>query len=152
MNAKFLDKDGTEKPMVMGCYGIGIGRTACAAIEQGHDDKGIIFPISLAPFEAVVLPVNIGESTQVSSAERIYRELMELKIDAIIDDRDERIGVKLNDADLIGVPIKVIVGKKVKDGSVEIKTRDGKINIDVSIEECAKKVNEIKKEMEGCLV
>jgi prolyl-tRNA synthetase len=152
MNAKFLDKDGTEKPMVMGCYGIGIGRTACAAIEQGHDDKGIIFPISLAPFEAVVLPVNMGESTQVSSAERIYRELMELKIDAIIDDRDERIGVKLNDADLTGVPIKVIVGKKVKDGSVEIKTRDGKINIDVSIEECAKKVNEIKKEMEGCLV
>jgi len=150
MNAKFLDKDGTEKPMVMGCYGIGIGRTACAAIEQGHDEKGIIFPISIAPFEAVVLPVNTGESDQVSSAERIYRELLELKVDTIIDDRDERIGVKLNDADLIGIPVKVIVGKKVREGKVEIKTRDGKINIDVSIQECARKVDEIKKEMERC--
>ncbi len=148
MNAKFLDRDGVEKFMVMGCYGIGIGRTACAAIEQGHDEKGIIFPVSLAPFETVVLPVNAGESEQVSTAERIYRELLDFRVDAIIDDRDERIGVKLNDADLIGIAMKVIVGKKVKEGKVEIKTRDGRINAEVNIGECAEKVSEIKKEME----
>lgn len=151
MNAKFLDKDGVEKPMVMGCYGIGIGRTVCAGIEQGYDEKGIVLPITIAPFEADILPVNMGEGQQVSSAERIYRELMDLRVDALIDDRDERIGVKLNDADLIGVAMKVILGKKVKEGKAEIKSRDGKIDVEVGISECAKKVQEIKEEMEKCL-
>lgn len=150
MNAKFLDRDGTEKFMVMGCYGIGIGRTACAAIEQGHDDKGIIFPISIAPFEAVVLPVNMSDVEQVSAGEKLYRELLAAGVDVIIDDREERIGVKLNDADLIGIPIKIIVGKKLKEGMVEVKTRDGKVNFDLKVEECREKVTQLKKEMEGC--
>ena len=124
MNATFTDKDGKEKYFIMGCYGIGIGRCVAAAIEQSHDKNGIIFPISISPFEVIVLPVQMNEVKVVEEAEKIYHKLKENNIDVIIDDRDERAGVKFNDADLIGIPVRVTVGKKgLNEGKMEIKLR-----------------------------
>lgn len=124
MNATFSDKDGKEKPFVMGCYGIGIGRCVAAAIEQYHDKNGMIFPISIAPFEVMVLPVQMNETEVVEQAEKIYYKLIEHKVDVIIDDRDERAGVKFKDADLLGIPIRVTVSKKtLSQGKIELKLR-----------------------------
>ncbi|HJR78386.1 MAG TPA: proline--tRNA ligase [Nitrospiraceae bacterium] len=123
MSATFLDTDGRERPAVMGCYGIGIGRTAAASIEQNHDAKGIIWPIPIAPFHVHLLP--LGQSQQVTDlAGRLYRSLIETDIEVLWDDRDERAGVKFNDADLIGAPLHVVLGDKaLAQGMVEIKTR-----------------------------
>ncbi len=124
MNATFSDKDGKERPFVMGCYGIGIGRCVAAAIEQGHDKDGIIFPISMAPFEVIILPVHMNNTEVVEQAEKIYHKLREHNIDALIDDRDERAGIKFKDADLIGIPVRVTVGKKtLEQGKIELKLR-----------------------------
>ena len=148
MNATFTDKDGKEKPFVMGCYGIGIGRCVAAAIEQGHDENGIVFPISIAPFEVIVLPVQMNEADVVKEAEKIYHKLLESGIDVLIDDRDERAGVKFNDADLIGIPIRITVGKKaLKEGKVELKLRSEKqtemIPLESASELVVKKVKEL---------
>lgn len=123
LKAHFLDEDGTEKPFVMGCYGIGIGRTAAAAIEQNHDEHGIKWPVGIAPYSVVVL--NLGEDAAVKdTAEKIYRDFLALGVDALWDDRDERAGVKFNDMDLIGIPFQVVVGKRgLEKGEVEVKTR-----------------------------
>lgn len=123
LKAHFLDEDGTEKPFVMGCYGIGIGRTAAAAIEQNHDEHGIKWPVGIAPYSVVVL--NLGEDAVVkNAAEKIYRDFLALGVDALWDDRDERAGVKFNDMDLIGIPFQVVVGKRgLEKGEVEVKTR-----------------------------
>jgi prolyl-tRNA synthetase len=123
MSATFLDADGRERPAVMGCYGIGIGRTAAASIEQNYDAKGIIWPIPIAPFHVHLLP--LGQSQQVTDlAGRLYRSLIEADIEVLWDDRDERAGVKFNDGDLIGAPLHVVLGEKaLAQGMVEIKTR-----------------------------
>jgi len=124
MNAVFTDVDGEVKPMVMGCYGIGIGRTVAAAIEQNHDDAGIVFPVSIAPYPFLVLPVDVKQGPVMDTASRIYEDLCSSGIDVILDDRDERPGVKFKDADLIGVPYRITVGKKSLDkGIVEVKER-----------------------------
>jgi prolyl-tRNA synthetase len=124
MGAVFLDKHGSEKPIVMGCYGIGVGRTVAAAIEQNHDRDGIIFPISIAPFEVVILPLQMHEEKVVEAAEKIYRELSDGGLDVLIDDRDVRAGIKFNDADLLGTPIRVMVGtRNLKEGQAEIRMR-----------------------------
>ena len=124
MNATFQDKDGQEKPFIMGCYGIGVGRCVAAAIEQGHDKDGIIFPISIAPFEVTVLPLQMNEARVVEQAEKVYHKLMEHGRDVIIDDRNERAGVKFKDADLMGIPVRIAVGKRaIENGNVEIKLR-----------------------------
>jgi prolyl-tRNA synthetase len=124
MNAVYLDEDGKSIEMVMGCYGIGVGRTVAAAIEQSHDKDGIIFPAAIAPFTVIVVPVNTSDEVQVQIAEKIYQELMDKGVDAIIDDRDERAGIKFKDADMIGIPVRVTVGKfAVKENSVDIKIR-----------------------------
>jgi prolyl-tRNA synthetase len=124
MGAVFLDEDGVEKPIVMGCYGIGVGRTVAAAIEQNHDEKGIIFPIPIAPFEVVILPLQMHESEVVKASEEIYTELSESGLDVLLDDRDLRAGVKFNDADLLGTPIRVTVGmRNLKNSEVEMKLR-----------------------------
>ncbi len=112
MGCTYLDDQGESHPMVMGCYGLGIGRTVAAAIEQNHDDRGIIWPLPLAPFEALVVPLNMNDDEVVQTAGRIYEALLEKGVDALLDDRQERPGVKFNDADLIGVPIRVVVGSK----------------------------------------
>jgi prolyl-tRNA synthetase len=124
MEALFLDDKGAEKPIVMGCYGIGIGRTVAAAIEQNHDDEGIIFPVPIAPFEVIILPLQMHESEVLEAAEKIYRELSEDGLDVLIDDRDMRAGIKFKDADLIGIPVRVTLGtRSLKTGQVEMKIR-----------------------------
>lgn len=123
MNAVFTDVDGKEKPYVMGCYGIGITRTAAAAIEKYHDENGIIWPVSIAPYHVSVVPVNIKDELQMKIATEIYEKLLAQGIEAVIDDRDERAGVKFKDADLIGLPYRITVGKTIQEGLVEFKTR-----------------------------
>lgn len=123
MGCDFLDEGGERHPMIMGCYGLGIGRTVAAAIEQGHDDDGIVWPVSIAPFEALVTAIGREDDVHETAA-RIYRELREKGIDVLLDDRDERPGVKFKDADLLGIPLRVTVGKKsLADGNVELSTR-----------------------------
>jgi prolyl-tRNA synthetase len=123
MRATILDEQGKERLAIMGCYGIGIGRTAAAAIEQNHDDKGIIWPVPIAPFHVHLLTVSQSE-TSVSAAARLYDELLAAGVEVLWDDRDERAGVKFNDADLIGAPFQIIVGDKgLADRVVEIKAR-----------------------------
>ena len=141
MNCTFLDKEGKEKFAVMGCYGIGVGRTVAAAIEQGHDENGMVLPFAIAPFEVDVLPVNSSHPESMELAETIYKELIEKGIDAIIDDRPERPGVKFKDCDLIGIPIRVTIGERnLKDGYVEIKLRKEKESQRVRKEEVIERV------------
>ncbi len=123
MNATFTDKDGKEKPFIMGCYGIGISRTAAAAVERHHDEYGIKWPLAIAPYTVVIVPVSDQDETQMSVAEDMYKKLLEAKVEVLLDDRGERAGVKLKDADLIGIPYRITVGKTIKDGLVEFKTR-----------------------------
>jgi prolyl-tRNA synthetase len=131
MRAVFLDQNGQEKIMVMGCYGIGIGRTVAAAIEQNHDSDGIIWPMTLAPFAVIIIPVNVKEKVLADAAELLYRTLTEKGVEVILDDRDERAGVKFKDADLIGIPYRVTIGpKRLEEGKMEIKTRrSGEVSI-----------------------
>lgn len=124
MKCLFIDHEGKEKPAVMGCYGIGVGRTMAASIEQNHDEHGIIWPMAIAPFEAVVLPLQQNNEKVVAAAEKIYAELIAAGIEATIDDRDERAGFKFNDADLLGYPVQVVLGaKSLEKGNIEIKIR-----------------------------
>ncbi len=124
LGATFLDPKGRQRPIVMGCYGIGVGRTVAAAIEQNHDEKGIIFPVPLAPFQVIITLVNTKDETMVQAAEDIYRELLGHGVEVLLDDRRERVGVKFKDAELIGIPVRITVGKKVKEtGEVEITQR-----------------------------
>lgn len=124
LNATFLDHNGKEKPMIMGCYGIGVGRTVAAAIEQNHDEAGIIFPSALAPFQVIVSLMNIKDNEMIDAAETIYNELRSSGIEVLLDDRKERPGVKFKDAELIGIPVRITVGKNIKEsGTVEITER-----------------------------
>ncbi|HPU29411.1 MAG TPA: proline--tRNA ligase [Syntrophorhabdaceae bacterium] len=136
MGAKFLDKNGEEKYMVMGCYGIGVSRIIAAAIEQANDENGMILPCSIAPFEVDVLPVNSSHRDSMELAERIYKDLLAKRIDALIDDRDVRPGVKFKDCDLMGIPLRITIGEKnLKDGFVEIKHRDKKESLKIKKED-----------------
>ena len=124
LHATFLDESGKEKPLVMGCYGIGVGRTMAAAIEQNNDKDGIIWPRAIAPFEVVVVPVNAKVPEQLELAEQIYSELKAAGVDVLLDDRKERAGVKFKDCDLIGYPLRVTVGPKtVEEGTIELRVR-----------------------------
>lgn len=124
MGATFLDETGKAQPMQMGCYGIGVGRTMAAAIEQNHDESGIIWPRAIAPYEVVVVAVNAKDNAQLAYAEEVYEELRAAGIDVLLDDRRERAGVKFNDCDLIGYPVRIAIGPKTIDsGSIEVKVR-----------------------------
>lgn len=124
MRATFLDPDGKEQFMVMGCYGIGTSRTVAAAIEQNHDDAGIIWPVPIAPYHVYLLPVNVNDAAVKAAADRLYAEMTEAGIEVVYDDRDERAGVKFKDADLLGIPLRITIGSKnLKDGKVEFKPR-----------------------------
>jgi prolyl-tRNA synthetase len=126
LKCTFLDEKGDEKLMEMGCYGIGITRIAAAAIEQNHDGNGIIWPMSIAPYEVQVIPLQMNDAEVVAEGERIYEALGQRGVDVLIDDRDERPGAKFKDADLIGVPLRVAIGKRsLNDGKVEVKWRKG---------------------------
>ncbi|MDR2711676.1 MAG: proline--tRNA ligase [Clostridiales bacterium] len=124
LGARYADENGQEKDMVMGCYGIGVGRTMAAVIEQNHDDGGIIWPMAVAPYQVIVIPVNDRDSELMALAEKLYQELLRQKIEAVLDDRPERPGVKFNDADLLGYPFRVTIGKKAKEEQLlELKER-----------------------------
>jgi len=144
MKAHFLGADGRERPIEMGCYGIGITRTVAAAIEQHHDAAGIVWPAALAPFGAHVIPVNAGDATLRETAERIATELEGQGIDTVLDDRDERPGVKFKDADLIGIPARVTVGPRaLQKGCVELKPRAAKDAQEVPVGEIVARVAEL---------
>ena len=124
MNCTFLDENGKENPMVMGCYGIGVSRTMAACIEQNNDKDGMIWPVAIAPYEVLVVPVNTKDEASTAKAEEIYEVLKKAGIEAVIDDRNERPGVKFKDADLIGYPLRVVVGPKtLAEGNMEVKAR-----------------------------
>jgi len=124
IGCNFLDDSGKENPCLMGCYGIGINRIVASAIEAANDENGIIFPISIAPFEVIIVSVNQDDAEVVGAGEKIYNELKSKGIEVLLDDRDERAGVKFKDADLIGIPVRITVGKKaLQTGNVEIKLR-----------------------------
>jgi prolyl-tRNA synthetase len=124
MKAVYLDQNGQEQTMVMGCYGIGVGRTVAASIEQNNDENGIIWPVPIAPFQVIVTPVNINEPRLAEVAERLYHSLTGKGMEVLLDDRDERAGVKFNDADLIGIPLRITIGpKRLAEGKVEVKIR-----------------------------
>ena len=124
MKAYFVDRDGEEKPLIMGCYGIGIGRTMAAAIEAYHDDKGIQWPLSIAPYEVAIIPINWKNAKQREVAEEIYQESQEKGFEVVVDDREFSAGYKFSEADLIGFPLQVIVGEKMsQEGKIEVKVR-----------------------------
>ena len=124
LKATYLDENGKEQPMVMGCYGVGVSRTMAAAIEQNYDDNGIIWPIEIAPYHVLVVPVNTKDEASAAKAEEIYIQLKKVGLETVIDDRNERPGVKFKDADLIGYPLRVVVGPKtLTEGKLEVKIR-----------------------------
>ncbi|MBM4314222.1 MAG: proline--tRNA ligase [Deltaproteobacteria bacterium] len=138
MKALYLDAAGREQTMVMGCYGIGVGRTVAAAIEQNNDPDGIIWPLALAPYQVIITPVNVNDKSLADTANRIYDALQAKGVDVILDDRDERAGVKFKDADLLGIPFRITVGpKKLAEGKVEIRSRRTKEVVDLPIDEAA---------------
>lgn len=143
MGANYLDENGKEKPLVMGCYGIGINRTVAAIIEQHHDENGILWPMAVAPYKVIVMPANVKNEEQMNRAEKIYEDLKTKGVDVLLDDRNERVGVKFKDADLIGIPIRVTVGKKVVEDIVEFKLRKNQDIEEVNIEDV---VDRIEKE------
>ncbi|GBF22652.1 prolyl-tRNA synthetase [Candidatus Gastranaerophilus sp. (ex Termes propinquus)] len=123
MEATYTADDGTEKPYIMGCYGIGISRTAAAAVERYHDDFGIVWPLEIAPYHAVVIPANTSDQKQMELALEIYEKLLAQGVEAVLDERNDRAGVKFKDADLIGFPYRIVVGKTIAEGLVEFKER-----------------------------
>lgn len=123
MGANFLDENGRNQPMIMGCYGIGVSRLVAAAAEQYNDDKGLVWPKQLTPFHVHVIPVNMKNEEQAALGEELYASLKKQGYDVLLDDRHERVGVKFNDSDLMGLPVRVTVGKKAAEGIVEVKNR-----------------------------
>ena len=148
MNAVYLDQNGKSHPYIMGCYGIGISRTAAAAVEAHYDEHGIKWPISIAPYHVVIVPVNIQDKLQMETAEKMYEELKKAGVEVVLDDRDERAGVKFKDADLIGFPYRVTVGKTINEGFVEYKTRETgeveKVKPETAVEHLVEIVKNIK--------
>ncbi len=143
LNAVFLDEDGKQKPMIMGCYGIGVSRLIAAVIECSHDDKGIVWPLEVAPFQVEILPLQVSDAAVLDLARVFYGEFVKQGIEVLLDDRDESAGRKFNDAELIGIPYSIVIGKRgLAEGSVEVKDRRGKgvekMPIDQAVEFCAK--------------
>ena len=146
LGLKYLDENGKSQTVIMGCYGIGVSRCLAAVIEQCNDENGIIFPVSVAPYEAVVIPVNNKQEEQMHLAEEIYDRLKAEGIDALFDDRAERAGVKFKDADLIGVPVRIVVGKKCGEGIVEYKERAGESAVEKTVNDAVADVVKFIKE------
>lgn len=150
LGATFLDENGAEKPCVMGCYGIGINRIMASAIELAHDENGIIWPISIAPFEVIITNANQDDFHVAQTAEKIHNELLEKGVEVLYDDRVVRGGVKFKDADLIGIPVRITVGKRsLAEGNVEIKLRAESKSSNVSVESAAEKVTQIVSDLKA---
>ncbi|MFS8525096.1 MAG: proline--tRNA ligase, partial [Limnochordales bacterium] len=141
LGATYLDEQGQARPIVMGCYGIGVSRTMAAIIEQHHDENGIIWPVSVAPYHVIIVPVMYEDEQQRQVAEQLYEELDRAGVEVVLDDRDERAGVKFKDADLLGFPLRITIGpKSLKEGQVELKSRDGRMEERVPIGETVERV------------
>ncbi|HOJ94813.1 MAG TPA: His/Gly/Thr/Pro-type tRNA ligase C-terminal domain-containing protein, partial [Fervidobacterium nodosum] len=146
MGSKYMDKDGQLKPFIMGCYGWGVSRTLGAIVEQLHDEKGIIWPLSVAPFAVVITPVSNNENLMKFS-EELYNFLVEKGEEVLLDDRNISPGMKFNDADLIGIPFRVTVGKALSEGMVEIKWRTGQqFKVKATLEEIYEFLQKSKQE------
>ena len=144
LQATFLDQNGRPNPMIMGCYGIGVSRTLAAAIEQYHDENGIIWPRSIAPFEAVIVPINAKDEALMSTSQTIYTALQNAGVDVLLDDRKDRAGVKFKDADLIGYPLRITVSKNtLENNEVEIQIRKSGETLPCAIDSVADKVTEL---------
>ena len=143
LNCVYLDKDGKSNLVVMGCYGIGVGRTLAAIIEQHHDDNGIIWPAEVAPYKAIVVPTKVNDEENMSLAEKIYKDLTDAGVEVLIDDRNERPGVKFKDADLIGIPLRITVGRRAGEGIVEVKRRDSDEALEMTADEAVAAAKEI---------
>ncbi|MCX5693485.1 MAG: proline--tRNA ligase [Candidatus Omnitrophica bacterium] len=141
MKAEFLDEDGKLKPVVMGCYGIGVNRIIATAVELHNDEKGIIWPLAIAPFQVIIIPLNYKNGSIKATADYVYNELKEAAIDVLLDDRDESAGIKFNDAELIGIPVEIIIGEKsLKKGVFELKIREANKIIEIKKEEIKHKI------------
>ena len=152
MKCNFLDAEGKENPMIMGCYGLGVGRTVAAAIEQNHDDKGIIWPLPLAPYEVVLVMLNTNKPEVVEASEALYAQLKEAGFDVLFDDRPERPGVKFNDMDLIGFPVRIVAGARgLAEGNVELSLRSGGDKTLVPITDMVETVRKTLEEIRGQL-
>ena len=123
LGATYTKEDGKEAPLEMGCYGVGVSRLAQAAVEQSYDKNGIIWPVAIAPYHAIVVVPNIGAADQMEAAEKLYTELNAAGVETLLDDRKERAGVKFKDAELIGIPFRIVTGRSLKDGKVEVVKR-----------------------------
>jgi prolyl-tRNA synthetase len=125
MGATFLDDKGNEVPVIMGCYGIGVSRLIAASVEAGHDANGILWPLAIAPYHVVVVPLQVQNAAVIEAAEGLVKQFEAAGVDVLFDDRDQRPGVKFKDADLIGVPLRVVVGERgLKEGTIEVKWRN----------------------------
>lgn len=142
MGATFIDEDGKAKPFIMGCYGIGVTRTVASIIEQHNDENGIIWPLEVAPYHVSVIAANVKNEEQATKAEEIYNELRKMGVEALLDDRKERAGVKFKDSELMGIPMRITVGKMIGEGQVEFKLRNGGEVETLSIEEVYNRVRE----------
>lgn len=143
LNANYLDKSGKEQVMIMGCYGIGISRIISVIVEQNHDKNGMIWTTSIAPYHVHIIIVSVKDQTQLDTAEEIYQHLQKCKVEVLIDDRDERPGVKFKDSDLIGIPIRIIIGKHSAEGQVEFKDRKSNDIEIITIDDAYSKVLEL---------
>ena len=140
MGCTFLNEEGKSIPMVMGCYGIGVTRTLAAIVEQYHDEHGIIWPIHLAPYQVVIIPINYAEEAQQQLADECYALLKQHHVEVILDDRNSKAGFKFKDWDLIGIPLQIIVGKKASEGIVEFKQRKTQNKEELSLQQVVEKI------------
>ncbi len=145
LNLNYLDENNKLNPVVMGCYGIGIGRCMAAIAEQNNDEKGLIWPMNIAPYKVSIITINNKDVSQLEFANKLYDELNSLGIDTLLDDRDERAGVKFNDMDLIGIPVRIVVGKGLIDNKVEVKLRKDTESKDISVDEVIDYIKDITK-------
>jgi prolyl-tRNA synthetase len=143
LGATYLDAEGQERLLVMGCYGIGVGRTVAAAIEQNHDADGIIWPLPIAPLHVTIVPVNATDSRSWETAQSLHDELEASGVEVLLEDRDERPGVKFKDADLIGLPLRVTIGRALAAGEVELTARRSRQTTKVRVQEVVARVRQI---------
>ena len=147
MRCTFLNEKGEEKPMVMGCYGIGVTRTMSAIIEQNHDEYGICWPLNVAPYHVVIIATNYNDETIRKVSDSMYETLLANKIEVVLDDRDAKVGFKFKDWDLIGIPLIITVGRKANEGIVEYKVRKENVKSEKTVDEAINEViNKVKEE------
>lgn len=142
MSATYTNEQGEEVPLVMGCYGVGVSRLAAAAVEQSYDKDGIIWPVAIAPYHVIISIPNIADTQQVQAAEQLYTQLNSAGIETLLDDRNERAGVKFKDADLIGIPYRIVTGRSLSSGKVEVVERKSRKSQEIPLEQVASTLKE----------